>query len=594
MCRIAGMIHRYQTPSEADMIRMRDAMQRGGPDDAGIYVNDTHHIALGHRRLSLLDLSPAGHQPMFSPDGKVVLVFNGEIYNFRELRTTLQTMGYAFHTGTDTEVILYAYQAWGNDCWAKLEGMFALAIVDFNTQNLVLVRDHAGIKPLYYSISEELLVFASEIRAFKALQPHWPENTDWRKYFLLYGHLPEPVTTLHNVIPLAKGSYFTYHWPSATQITQRYHTRYYLYTQYNREAAVAEVRSAVTRAVEQHLVADAPVGLFLSGGIDSSILTLLAQPVLQERLKTLSIVFDETAFSEKQYQDIIIQKTGAHHQSFVITQNDFQESLPDILQAMDQPSTDGINSYFISKKAKEYGLTAVLSGIGADELFGGYPSFHRSNMMEAALHTPKWLLALTGLLGKGRFKRFSFLQFKSVLGYYLFNRGFFIPAQVAQLLDCTEQEVIDCIHRFTVPPFTQYLEDGEKVSYAETNWYMQNQLLKDTDYMSMWHSVEVRVPFLDKQLMDLVYGIAPEIRYSRQQIKALLIDAFKDVLPQAIWDRPKQGFVFPFGDWMAQMAMQYNDTTLKAMQQQLLRHRLHWSHFWAYYLARPSAMANPF
>jgi asparagine synthase (glutamine-hydrolysing) len=176
MCRIAGIVHRYQTPSEADIMRMRDAMQRGGPDDAGIYVNNTHHMALGHRRLSLLDLSPAGHQPMFSTDGKRVLVFDGEIYNFRELRTTLQTMGYAFHTGTDTEVFLYAYQAWGNDCWAKLEGMFALAVVDFNTQNLVLVREHAGIKPLYYSISDEQLGFASEIRAFKGLQHQWPET----------------------------------------------------------------------------------------------------------------------------------------------------------------------------------------------------------------------------------------------------------------------------------------------------------------------------------------------------------------------------------------------------------------------------------
>jgi asparagine synthase (glutamine-hydrolysing) len=154
--------------------------------------------------------------------------------------------------------------------------------------------------------------------------------------------------------------------------------------------------------------------------------------------------------------------------------------------------------------------------------------------------------------------------------------------------------VIDCVHRFTVSPFTQYLDDGEKVSYAVTNWYMQTQLLKDTDYMSMWHSVEVRVPFLDKPLMDLVYGIAPEIRYSRHHSKALLIDAFKDVLPQAIWDRPKQGFVFPFGDWMAQMALHYNDTTLKAMQQKLLRHRLHWSHFCAYFLAVRSVMASAF
>ena len=586
MCRIAGIIHRYQTPGEADIIRMRDAMQRGGPDDAGIYLNDTYHLAFGHRRLSLLDLSPAGHQPMHSRDGSLVLVFNGEIYNYRELKSELQQRGYTFSTGTDTEVIIYAYKAWGTDCFARFEGMFAIALLDQQTDTLVLARDHAGIKPLYYSQNKDRFLFASEIRALKAFHPQWEENTDWRKYFLLYGHLPEPITTLHNVVPLAKGTYLTCHLKTGVLYQQAYHTRYYLYTQYNRDAAITAVRESLTHAVHQHLIADAPVGLFLSGGIDSSLLTLLAQPVLQERLKTLSIVFAEANFSEKKYQDIIIQATGAQHQSFLITQPDFQELLPDILQAMDQPSTDGINSYFISKKAKEYGLTAVLSGIGADELFGGYPSFNRSHIMDAALHTPGWMLALTGVLGSGRFKRFSFLQVKTPLGYYLFNRGFFIPAQVAQLLDCTEKEVMELINGDTIPPFTRYLDDREIVSYIEINRYMQNQLLKDTDYMSMWHGIEVRVPFLDRQLMDLVYSIAPEIRYSRHQIKALLIDAFKDILPEAIWNRPKQGFVFPFGEWMAQMAWRYDDATTKAMHQQLLRHRIHWSSYWAYLLTR--------
>ncbi|RTL49070.1 MAG: asparagine synthase (glutamine-hydrolyzing) [Sphingobacteriales bacterium] len=586
MCRIAGIIQRQYMPTEADIIRMRDAMERGGPDDAGIYLNDTYHLAFGHRRLSLLDLTPAGHQPMHSTDGRLVLVFNGEIYNYRELKAELQQQGHAFHTGTDTEVILYAYRAWGTDCFSRFEGMFAIALLDQNTDTLVLARDHAGIKPLYYSLSGERLLFASEIRAFKVYDPQWPENADWRKYFLLYGHLPEPVTTLHNVVPLPKGSYLTFHLKTGAVQRKVLYTRYYLYTQYNREAAVAAVRGALTRAVESHLVADAPVGLFLSGGIDSSLLTILAQPVLQERLKTLSIVFEEAAFSEKKYQDIIIRQTGAHHQSFLVTRHDFREALPDIMMAMDQPSTDGINAYFISKKAKEYGLTAVLSGIGADELFGGYPSFQRGKIMDAALHIPGWLLGLTGLLGESRFRKISFLQVKTPLGYYLFNRGFFIPAQVAQLLDCTEKEVMELIAGDAIPLYTRYLEGLEKVSDMETNLYMQNQLLKDTDYMSMWHGIEVRVPFLDKPLMELVYSIAPEIRYNSRQLKWLLIEAFKDCLPEAIWNRPKRGFVFPFGAWMAQMHSNGKDGKAAKMHAQLLRHRIHWSNYWAYLLTR--------
>lgn len=588
MCRIAGIIHRHQTPAIEDICRMRDAMQRGGPDDAGIYLNNDLHIALGHRRLSLLDLSSAGHQPMMTADGQQILVFNGEIYNYRALKQELEALGIHFYTGTDTEVLLYAYQAWGVDALPRLEGMFAFALLDLPTQTLLLARDHAGIKPLYYSSTDEALVFASEIRAFTAYQPQWPEQPDWRKYFLLYGHLPEPITTLHNVVPLAKGTYLTYHLPTGKMHIQRYHTRYYLYTEYHRPTAVAAVRAALNRAVVQHVVADAPLGLFLSGGIDSAILTLLARPLLQERLKTLSIVFEEAPYSEKKYQDIIIRQTGAHHQSFLVTQQDFQESLPDIMAAMDQPSTDGINSYFICKKAKAYGLTAVLSGLGADELFGGYPSFRRSQIMQAALPIPGLLFQLMGVLGQGRLKRFAFLQLKTPLGYYLFNRGFFIPAQVAQLLDCTEKEVLALLQGDAIPPFTQYLETGEQVSYIETNYYMQHQLLKDTDYMSMWHGIEVRVPFLDASLMQLVYSIAPEIRYSPVQIKALLIDACKDILPEAIWNRPKQGFVFPFGEWMQQMNPQGDDAKGQALHRQFSSHRLHWSQYWAYRLTQPN------
>lgn len=589
MCRIAGIVDFASPPNEAQITNLRDAMQHGGPDGCGIYMDDELPLAFGHRRLSFLDLSTLGHQPMLDDTKKIVLVFNGEIYNFLEIRNELQQKNYHFHSSSDTEVIINAYLEWGKDCFSKFNGMFALALLDKRVNKLILARDHAGIKPLYYSLQSNKLYFASEVRAFKTINAAWPEHKDWKKYFLLFGHLPEPITTLENVVPLPKGSLLEIDLPTLKTVEHKFFNLYYNYTIDSKEEAIEKVQVALTNAVERHLISDAPIGLFLSGGLDSSLLTLIAKPFIPNSLHTLSIIFENEKYSEKYYQDIIIKQTRANHKSYIVTEELFKESLPDIINAMDQPSNDGINSYFICKYAKEYGLKAVLSGLGADELFGGYQSFNRTKSINSIRRLPDFMFQVAGIFPDDRRKKISFLGVKNGLGEYLFNRGFFIPSQVASLLDCTEAEVNDVVKKMQhqLPAFIEKLPAQEKVSYLETNLYMQNQLLKDTDYMSMWHGIEVRVPFLDKELMQLAFSINPTVRYNKEQTKYLLIEAFKKSLPEEIWKRPKQGFIFPFEQWMKQVQPS-NDVSGKTQQLQkgLANGNIHWSRYWSYVLSQ--------
>ncbi len=580
MCRIAAILSPSTT--NQDILRFRDSMSHGGPDDAGIYHDPSIGLWLGHRRLALIDLSSAGHQPMTEPSGRLQIIYNGEIYNFKDIKAELISLGRSFHSHSDTEVILQSYLQWSTDCFARFNGMFALVIYDKQEHQLILARDHAGIKPLYYSIDKDNLYIASEIKAFKTLNPDWKERSDWKIYFLAFGHLPEPITTLENVQPLAKGSYLTYNVRTHQASITKYHIEKHFINTKDTPADILEaVRITLDKAVERHLISDAPIGLFLSGGIDSSLLTLLAKKYIGDNLRTLSIYFEEEKFSEKKYQDIIIRKTGAHHQSFLVTREIFNQYLPDALKAMDQPSTDGINSYFISKYAHEYGLTAVISGIGADELFGGYPSIKKSAFKSVASKLPATVLSWSSNFTTNRLKKISYLSNTSSTGDYLFYRGLYDVRSIAEILDITEAEVNAKLNYLT--PITWNGETPkEKASSIEYHLYMQNQLLKDADYMSMWHALEIRVPFLDKELVSLANSIPPHIRFSDVKPKYALTEAFKDILPVEIWNRPKQGFTFPFSHWMKEneLAKPVNKKEEKAFID-FKNGRLTWARYWA-------------
>lgn len=584
MCRIAGFID----PSlhHADLIRMRDSMYRGGPDDNGIFVDTDHHVYLGHRRLSIIDLSEAGHQPMTNQDKTIYLNYNGEIYNFKELRQDLISLGRKFKTQSDSEVILHAYEVWGVQCFERFNGMFALAIWDRNIKKLILGRDHAGIKPLYYAIQGERLYFASEIKAFTALKPHWPQRKDWKVYFLAFGHLPEPITTLEAVKPLPKASYLVFDINNATHTTHTYYSYHHrLNTSITYPEAIQKVNYQLNQAVRRHLISDAPIGIFLSGGIDSSLLTLIAKPELGDQLRTLSIYFNEVEYSEKKYQDIIIQQTQAHHHSFLVRSSEFSESLGDALQAMDQPSTDAINSYFISKYAHKAGLKAVLSGVGADELFGGYPSILQSKNAARLNVLPSSWLKLAEKSNSDRYRKISFLAHKNKIGEYLYYRGLHSTQQIARIIDTDESDVMTKLDHLQLKIWNGE-NRKEKASHLDYHYYMQNQLLKDSDSMSMWHGLEIRVPFLDKDLVSLVQSIPSNIRFDDQVPKNLLIQAFATLLPEVIWNRPKQGFTFPLAVWLKENEISKPQSKLEEKYFTLFQQgNLAWSRYWAIVLS---------
>lgn len=579
MCRIAGIFDPRINNLQQEIVRMRDAMKNGGPDDAGIFLHHSMPLALGHRRLSLIDLSEAGHQPMI--DEELTIVFNGEIYNYKELKSTLQHYGHRFKTESDTEVILKAYRQWGTDAFEFFNGMFALAILDEQKQQLVLARDHAGIKPLYYYKDRNCLYFASEIRAFQCVEKTFEENPQWRSAFLTFGHLPEPVTTLKNVRPLEKGMVMVIELPSLKSSKRCFFNWKFTGKLKNETEALQLMRETMEQAVERHLVSDAPIGLFLSGGIDSSLLTLIAAKTQKENLHTLSIVFNEERFSEEKYQQLIIDQTNAHHQSFLVTKEIFNERLDDAMQAMDQPTLDGINTYFISMYARAYGLKAVLSGLGADELFGGYPSFQQHRRMNFVKKAPGSLLKSLQLFPDHRIRKLSYAGMDHAAAEYLSYRGIFTPVSVASLLGTTEKQIEQDLEQLSTYYPLNGLTDGNRVSWIETNFYMQNQLLKDSDFMSMWHGLEIRVPFLDKEVMLMAGVIDEAIKFKKSPPKYLLVKAFEQELPVPIWKRKKQGFTFPFEGWLKENDyIQPSTSEEQHLYKDFQRKRLSWGRYW--------------
>jgi asparagine synthase (glutamine-hydrolysing) len=581
MCRIAGIFNPADRNISNNIVMMRDAMRHGGPDDAGVFLHEVHPIALGHRRLSLIDLSENGHQPMQDPAAGITIVYNGEIYNYRELKATLQAYGHSFMTETDTEVVIKSYLQWGNDAFELFNGMFALAIWDEKKSQLILARDHAGMKPLYYAKIGDAFCFASEMRAFAFSGIDLKENEDWPVAFLAFGHLPEPMTTLKQVTSLEKGTVMTVDIPTLhirKSSFFKWHIRGMLK---NEEEAILVIRNTLKAAVERHLISDAPLGIFLSGGIDSSLLTLLAAEHKTSYLKTLSITFKEKQFSEEKYQNIIVQKAQTFHGAYEVSRDIFNLHLEDALIAMDQPSIDGINTYFISKFAREHGLKAVLSGVGADELFGGYPTFQQHNQYQALQELPNMILRRLYYFPNQKVKKISYAGMHHSAGEYLLMRGLFDVQSIADLLGASYEQITSLLAQVSTHYTCPLLQHGDRISWFETNYYMQNQLLKDADCMGMWHGLEIRMPFLDKEWMLISSMINASLKFKNKKPKHLLVKAFMQQLPEEIWNRKKQGFTFPFEGWLKE-----NEYTQPVTQEErslynsFQKKQINWSRYW--------------
>jgi asparagine synthase (glutamine-hydrolysing) len=583
MCRIAGIINSSLSVSSIEsMVEQMCVLQKhGGPDDGGIFISDSDHLVLGNRRLSLLDLTSAGHQPMQYGE-RFTITYNGELYNFNTLKLELQALGLPFKTGSDTEVILAAFATWNTQSFTKLNGMFAFSLWDNEEKKLYLVRDAAGIKPLYYSISSNGLAFASEIRAFKPI-PYLQEKFEKADvYQLAYGFIPEPITTLKTVSSLPKGCFLTYNVKNQTSSLQSFSFFSFSNKIKNEEVAKQKIFSSLEDAVQRQMIADARVGMFLSGGIDSTILANLAANKIQKNLHTLSIYFDEENYSEKKYQDIVVKKLNSNHHSYLLKEADFHKSFPAIIDAMDMSSCDGINTWFISKYAAAEGLKAVLSGVGADELFGGYPSFNRIKKTLLLQKLPKASLQVLGLDMNKKLSRLSYLNIEGIRGVYLFLRGHFTPIQIAAQLGAYEKDIWQTLETFPASPVLSNITTKNKASWMEFNMYMQDQLLRDADVMSMAHGVEIRVPFLDNEVIKPAFSIAENIKYKGTLPKQLLIDTFETILPREIWDRPKMGFSFPFAEWLRNSAyvkdlQQSNNLNTQYVVKEFLGGKLHWS-----------------
>ncbi|HEY9197576.1 MAG TPA: asparagine synthase (glutamine-hydrolyzing), partial [Mucilaginibacter sp.] len=343
MCRIAGII---DPGSGVHLIRekvgvMCQALQHGGPDDEGMFYDETTHLVFGHRRLSIIDLSANGHQPMADVDKKVWITFNGEIYNYLEIRNELLMLGVHFNSVTDTEVIIAAYLQWGTQAFARLRGMFAFALFDSIRGLTYLVRDTAGIKPAYYAAQNGRLSFASEVRAFAAAGLETLPDTSWPIRFLAFGHIPEPYTTLKNVFSLPKGHYLRWDHTSATYVIKSYQQAATDAQITDIDEARRLIRDTLVKSVNRQMIADAPLGVFLSGGIDSSLITLLADKEKKQQLKTISIFFSEKNYDEQPYQRVVLDKVSGQNFSHLVKQQDFENYLPKIIGAMDMPTTDG-------------------------------------------------------------------------------------------------------------------------------------------------------------------------------------------------------------------------------------------------------------
>ncbi len=571
---------------------MCHALEHGGPDDQGIYCDDSASLVFGHRRLSIIDLTQNGHQPMADAHKKVWITFNGEIYNYLTLKEQLLSLGARFNSNTDTEVIIQAYLHWGMASFSKLRGIFAFGLYDTEKALTYLVRDSSGVKPLYYHIKDGQLSFASEVRALKKAGLATEPDSTWKVRFLAYGHIPEPYTTLKDVYSLPKGEFLCWHHKTETYEIHSYHVAKHDSLITNPEEAREAIRESLTLAVNRQLMADAPIGVFLSGGIDSSLLTLLANQQKHAQLKTISIYFNEKAYDERIYQTLILKEIEGEKFAHLVRKQDFEEFLPQIIDDMDMPTTDGINTWFISKYAHEDGLKAVLSGVGADELFGGYPSFNRIKYLKTLRRFPPISFSAAKYFTSDRFKKISFLTYNHPLADYLLLRGHYTPGDIAEILEIDLNEVEDILFNNKQLPYIRNYNE-EDAAWFEINLYMQNQLLRDTDVMGMSHGLEVRVPFLDEDFKRLAGNISPAVRFDVNQPKKLLIDSFTDILPRAIWDRSKMGFTFPLQQWMREHDEINNENLYRGKAKKIVKgfkkNNMHWSKVFALYQIQMNA-----
>ncbi len=541
---------------------MNAAIAHRGPDDEGSFIDNG--IGLGHRRLSIIDLSANGHEPMFSNDGRFALVYNGELYNFKTLRLELQRSkvgdtepAYSFRTQSDAEVIIAAYQRWGAECLKYFNGMYAFAIWDKQEEELFIARDRLGIKPLYYWQGDDKIVFASEIRALlkSNLVPRKLDKSALCDY-ITFQTVHAPATIVEDVEMLLPGHYLLIKRSEANVPVKQ--QKYWALQDIALQSPVKpyeqickDVKELFFASVERRLVSDVPFGAFLSGGIDSSLVVAAMSQLMREKVRTFSVSFEESEFSEAPYAAQVAKQYNAEHHEIKLSLKLFLEKLPEAMSALDHPSGDGMNSYIVSEATKNAGITMALSGLGSDELFAGYPLFKRLYKLEKW----KWVSGFPFIslpfyamnLVKHSATSAKLLEMAKLPNWELKNtypltRRNMMVNEAMQLL--TPGASFDKV--LNINPKHGILS---KITVAELSNYLPDILLRDTDQMSMAHALEVRVPFLDYTLVEYIIGLPDNVKYPHTT-KKLLTDSMKGLLPENIINRKKMGFTFPWSVWM--------------------------------------------
>ena len=591
MCGIFGIVSRGSAVSPDLLAKAARSLAHRGPDDSGAVVVDGSaaaplYLGFAHTRLSIIDLSPLGHQPMQDRVTGNWIVYNGEIYNFRELRRELEAAGAEFRSHSDTEVILAAYRVWGESCLARLGGMFAFALWDAPRKRLLLARDSMGIKPLYYHQSKQTFIFASEVRTLlrTGLVPRKPDPTGVLSY-LAFGSVFEPWTIVEGVRAVPPGHVLTVkngsvsdreYWNPLPSSRAEFEPR-----SGNGATTSAQLPAIFRDAVLSHLVSDVPVGVFLSGGIDSSALVA----VLSHngvRANTFSLVFKEEEFNEGQYSREVARRFGTEHHEIPVSQQDTLALLPEALRAMDQPTIDGINTYLVSAKTRAAGVKVALTGLGADEMFAGYSNFRRVPRMEVfskrfgqlpRLARRRLAASVALLAGKGdRGRKLAELAAGSdsmvhpaFVHPYFLVRTLFGAAEREALFSAADYQASEqSLDRMLQESVTasQSLDPVNRVSYLESRFYMRNTLLRDSDFMSMAHGLELRVPFLDRALVEACFRIPGDKKLQGGLPKGLLLATLGVELPREIVNRPKRGFTLPFERWLRGEMRQPVETVL--------------------------------
>ncbi len=535
---------------------MNDRIAHRGPDAEGIYVDE--HVALGHRRLAIIDLKESANQPMSDYANRYLIIFNGEIYNYKEVKTQLTE--YPYKTESDTEVILAAYQKWGPACLKKLNGQFAFAIWDKQEKELFIARDRLGKKPLYYILSDHYFVFCSEVRGLLA-SGIVPKQLD-EKYlpeFLTY-QAPMDAHTLVKGVQQLKSGHFGIiknglihdepYWDYKD--VQQVHDDY--------PAAKNKIKDLFIDSVRLRMISDVPVGAFLSGGIDSSLIVACMAELSERPINTFSISFQEKEFDESYFAQQIATKYKTNHHRILVKPEEFLISIDEILSAMDSPSGDGPNTYIVAKHTRENGIKVALSGLGGDELFAGYTKF----LLYHKIIQNQWLLKIPQsirqqlshiILASSRTNKNSkladLLKLKgwNLASVYPQLRGSYRREEINELLssemkeDFVETKLVEINHA------TCWMDEFSKCTIGEFETYTRDVLLRDTDQMAMAHALEVRAPFFDHRLVEYVLALPDAYKYPHTP-KKLLVDSLAPRLPEENVNRKKMGFSFPMEKWL--------------------------------------------